>query len=350
MTSGRAVSKIDRTGLALFVLLIAWVGLSALSSGRSPLDPLLTILLCGIAFALGRAATHFLAPWVVPAAVVVLGYAIFIESPVGTLSNLSARGFLGYTNAKAAFFVQAAFAAGIIVAARRTPLVAALFLPAVALFYAVPVHARSLGAFVASTLLVPGLFVALAGRGRRAAVALAAVVALGAIATSVLLAREFADDRDSARESRLADRLDRGRVEVWVDAYRMLREHPGLGVGPAAFGDQSATASRERDLRWAHNEFLQLGAETGIIGLVLLIALHGWAFWKLWNAGTAAAAVAALGLSALVIQACADYLYHFPLLPATAAALVGSTSTANGASAVTPGPRSRVSDASEVRS
>jgi O-antigen ligase len=86
------------------------------------------------------------------------------------------------------------------------------------------------------------------------------------------------------------------------------------------------TAARERDLGWAHNEFLQQGAETGIIGLALVLALLGWVFWRLWNAGTAAAAVAALGLSAIVIHACADYVFHFPLLPATTAALVGSAS------------------------
>ena len=219
--------------------------MSGLLSGRSPRDALLTILLCGSAFALGRAVAYFLASWLVPAAVVVVGYAIFIESPASTLSHLSAQGVFGYANAKAAFFVQAAFAAGIIVAVGRTPLVAVLALPAVALFVAVPVHARSLGAFVSSTLLIPAVLVALVRRGRRVAIAIAAVVALSAIGASFLLARAFANDRDSIFESGIADRLDRGRVEIWADAYQMLREHPGFGVGPGGFADHSQTAARK---------------------------------------------------------------------------------------------------------
>jgi hypothetical protein len=161
---------------------------------------------------------YFLASWLVPAAVVVVGYAIFIESPASTLSHLSAQGVFGYANAKAAFFVQAAFA----------------------LFVAVPVHVRSLGAFVSSTLLIPAVLVALVRRGRHVAIAIAAVVALSAIGTSFLLARAFANDRDSIFESGIADRLDRGRVEVWADAYG------GSGAG-SRMGAQRVPATRSRD-------------------------------------------------------------------------------------------------------
>ena len=326
MTPGPVVPKFDRVGLALVALLIVWVGIAALVSGRSPRGTILTIVLTAVAFALGRAATRFLPPWVLPATVLVFAYAVFLESPGGTFS-LSVQGFLGYANAKAAFFVQAAFATAMIVAAVRSPVVAVISLPAIALFALIPVYSRSLGGFLSSLILVPALFVALVARWRRAAIVLAAVLAFGAIGTSLFLAREFADDRHSALEDRFAELLDRGRAALWADSYRLVREYPGFGVGPGGFAEQSPTAAAERDLRWAHNEFLQQAAETGLPGLVFLAALLAWLLWGLWRANTTPAAVAAFAISSLVAHACADYLFHFPLLPAMTVALAGSATS-----------------------
>lgn len=327
MTPRPVVSKIDRIGLALVALFLAWVGFVALLTERSPWAAIATIVLSTAAYALGRAGTRLLASWLIPAVIMLLASAVYLQSPAGTLSNLSSQGFLGYANAKSAFFVQAAFATAMIVAGTRTALVGVLSLPAFALFVMVPIHARSLGGFMSSVLLLPALIVAAFGQGRRAAIVLAAVVALGGVTTSFALAAEFASGRDSDMKRRIAERMDPGRAAVWADSYRLIRDHPVLGVGPGGFGENSPTAAEERDLRWAHNEFLQQGAETGLIGFALLAGLVAWLFWRLWNAGTAAAAVAALAVSSLVIHACAEYLFHFPLLPAITAALAGSVSS-----------------------
>ena len=320
------VPRVERVGLSLAAAFVLWTGFVALLSHRSPRGAVSTVLLSVAAYTLGRTGTKFVASWLIPAVIMVFAYAVFIESPSGTLSNLSSRGFLGYANAKAAFFIQAAFATALIAAGVRSPVVTLLSLPAIALFVMVPVHARSLGGFISSVLLIPGLVVAVIGKGARAAIALGAVVALAGISTSVVLAREFAGDHAPARSAKLAARVDEGRAAVWADAYRLLQDHPLLGVGPGGFAENSPTAVEEPDLRWAHNEFLQQGAETGLLGFALLVGLIVWLFWRLWSMGSAPAAVAALAVSSLVIHACAEYLFHFPLLPATTAALAGSAS------------------------
>ena len=87
---------------------------------------------------------------------------------------------------------------------------------------------------------------------------------------------------------------DAGRASVWADSYRIFVDHPLFGVGPGGFAETSPTAREERDLRWAHNEFLQQGAETGLPGFLLLLGLLAWLFWKLWSVGSGRAAVAAL--------------------------------------------------------
>jgi O-antigen ligase len=320
------VSRVDRVGLTLVALLGLWAEIAGLRSGRSAGGMILTIFLTAAAFAIGRAGARFAAVWLIPAAVVILGYSVFIHPPTEALGYLGGGEFLGYTNAKAAFFVQAAFGAAVIVATVRSPLVAVLSIPAIALFVLVPIHARSLGGFLSSLLLIPGLVIGMVGRAHRPTILLAVVLAFGAIGSSLFLAREFAVDPESGLGNRFADRLA-GRAEVWADSYRLLRDHPGFGVGPGGFAENSPTAVDDQDMRWAHNGFLQQGAETGVLGVALLVGLVAWVFFALWRAGTAPAAVAALAVSSLVIHACADYLFHFPLLPAISAGLAGSATT-----------------------
>ena len=301
-------------------------------TARSSVGLTLTISVALGSYALGRVGARYVTEWLLPAVAMIFGYAVFIYSPTQALGFLGAGEFLGYTNAKAAFFVQAAFGAAVILATARSPLVAVLSIPSIALFLLVPIHARSLGGFLSSLLLIPGVLIGMVGRAQRATILLAALLTLGAIGASLFMAREFATDPVSDLESRFADRLA-GRSEVWADSYGLLRDHSVFGVGPGGFADNSPAAADEQDLRWAHNEFLQQGAETGIVGVTLLVGLVAWLFYALWTAGTAPAAVAALAVCSLVIHACVDYVFHFPLLPAIAAGLAGSTTTFRGKSA-----------------
>jgi O-antigen ligase len=103
-------------------------------------------------------------------------------------------------------------------------------------------------------------------------------------------------------------------------------EHPVLGVGPGRFAEAAGPASADPDARWAHNEFLELGAETGIVGALLLLALFAYGFLRLHVVADASpvAPLAATSLAVLGIHAAYDYILHFPAVPMAAAALVGA--------------------------
>jgi O-antigen ligase len=99
------------------------------------------------------------------------------------------------------------------------------------------------------------------------------------------------------------------------------------GIGPGRFAAESEVAQRDQDARWAHNEYLQQGAEEGLLGLVVLVALVGWGFLRAWTSPSPDA-VTALGVAALgivAIHASVDYIFHFPAIPVAAAALLGAT-------------------------
>ncbi|MFA5139232.1 MAG: O-antigen ligase family protein [Elusimicrobiota bacterium] len=118
----------------------------------------------------------------------------------------------------------------------------------------------------------------------RSSGALVVTVAAGA-ALAALLA--FGTSR-----SRTAS--DAGRVEVWKTALRTAVAHPVLGVGPDAFEIGLRRHRTERLVALvgpgggqadAHNEFLQIAATMGVVGLLA----YGFLLWSL-----AAALVSAL--------------------------------------------------------
>lgn len=73
-----------------------------------------------------------------------------------------------------------------------------------------------------------------------------------------------------------------GRMEVWRRGIGYMISHPILGVGarcfPVAEGELSPLAARQEygiGLKWsaAHNSYVQVGAELGVLGLILLLQL-----------------------------------------------------------------------------
>ncbi|HEU4463786.1 MAG TPA: O-antigen ligase family protein [Gemmatimonadota bacterium] len=311
--------------MALLAVLVYWVGFSAILATRPPWDMLSALGLCLAAYVLGRLTSRHVTPWALPAAVVVAALAVVLRSPAGSFSHLSAQGFLGYSNAKAAFFVQAAFATVMVFARNRSWKVGACLLPVLVLFLAIPVSSRSLGAFLSSLVILPAIYVAVFRRGHRPLMISAIALVAFAVLSSVSLGRAFSNGISGERESRAAEALDPGRARAWGDAYGILSDRPVLGVGPGGFSLASGNALFESDLRWAHNEFLQVGAELGVVGLLLVLGLFAWTFMRLSSPLAGSSTVAALAVAALALHASVDYLFHFPLLPAVTLALVGST-------------------------
>lgn len=83
---------------------------------------------------------------------------------------------------------------------------------------------------------------------------------------------------------------DVGRVEVWKRGIGYTRKHPVFGVGLANFPVAEGTLApraREGDPRWtrrsaAHNSFLQVTAETGLVGGLLYLVMLGTAFVRVF--------------------------------------------------------------------
>jgi len=64
---------------------------------------------------------------------------------------------------------------------------------------------------------------------------------------------------------------DSGRFELWDISLRMIKEHPLLGNGIGTFMALFRSFSPLRSISYAHNCFLQLWAEAGLIAVVFFI-------------------------------------------------------------------------------
>jgi len=78
-----------------------------------------------------------------------------------------------------------------------------------------------------------------------------------------------------------------GRLQIWGRGIGYMLQHPVFGVGPGNFqtaeGTLSPLADRQQfgvGVRWnaAHNTYIQVGAETGVVGLLLFLVMIGGAF------------------------------------------------------------------------
>jgi O-antigen ligase len=163
----------------------------------------------------------------------------------------------------------------------------------------------------------------------------AALGVLVAVASIGHVAREIAQTRASAASS--------DRAHEWAAAFDLARRHLLLGLGTARFllhwqvGTSVFTAS------FAHNEFLQLFTQDGVLGLVVLVVGLAAVLVHLarrrdqpssWPADAALA-----GLVALLVQSSLDFLWHLPVIPVLMAVVL--------ALAMTPAPPRREPLASE---
>jgi O-antigen ligase len=82
------------------------------------------------------------------------------------------------------------------------------------------------------------------------------------------------------------------RLAHWQAAVDMWADHPWLGVG---FGNYEAAYPDYALPKWplalghAHNYYLNIGAETGMLGLIAYLGLWGAALWQVWRSAHKAA-------------------------------------------------------------
>ena len=79
------------------------------------------------------------------------------------------------------------------------------------------------------------------------------------------------------------------RISLWKETVHYISDHPWLGTGIGTFGDyypQYKSMAEMRSAEFAHNEFLNIWAETGLFGLlvcwwlVILLFRHGFTLIK----------------------------------------------------------------------
>jgi O-antigen ligase len=308
----RAVEvRVNVAGVALVLATAGWLLLSAGDRGSAgPVVGLLVLSSVGYlaAFAVGRLLTPLL-----PAALVVgaAGAAVFLST--------GPRGPLGYENANGVFFVLAAVAALMIWAAMPRQLLGVVALVVGVLFGILPLADDVLTSAV-TFVFVAGIAVAALRGQARGAVMVSAAAFIAVLLGTIVLGLTY-----SGQSTRLTSALTERRLELWHDALVIVGEHPAAGAGLDRFEELSPTARSDRDARWAHHEFLQLGAETGVPGLALLVSLFAWGFVRLAvGRSSTGGAIAAGGLAAAGMAASVDYVFHFAAVPIAAAVLLGA--------------------------
>jgi O-antigen ligase len=181
---------------------------------------------------------------------------------------------------------------------------------------------------MAAAALVAGVTVAVgASHLRSRQLTLALAVAVVAACTVLAVGGRGGDAAPTVTSARLTiaspDRAAAARAALRIAAGRPL-----TGTGPNRAVFTWVQDSRRVTSRYAHNEYLQVLAELGFIGLALLVVLVASMAWTVWRGrpeapSTAVWAGAAAGLAALAVHSALDFLWHLPAIPLVGAVLAG---------------------------
>ena len=323
--AGRARWRVDLAGLWLAAAAAGWTYVAAARSGGDP-GPVAGMFLASAAALVAARLLGSAGRGLVPAAVVAVAALLVLRAPDDLLRTAPLSGPFGYNNATAGFMVQAAVAALMLATlVRWAPVRLAAVAGAIA-FGIIPFAIGSLaGAIPLVVLAVASL--AWSRGGPRAAIVAAGAVFGAALAATVVLGALYGGGERTSRVDRAIDEtLSERRVVLWHDALAIMGEQPLAGVGPGRFREVSPTALDDRDAVWAHQGFLQQGAEQGVVGFALLTLLFSWGFARLWTRRHpgALAVLGAVALAVLGIHASIDYVLHFPAIPIAAAGLLGT--------------------------
>lgn len=214
-------------------------------------------------------------------------------------------GPLGYANANAALGVQlAALAALLALDARGLSRILLLVAAALSAVVVWPTHSDA--ATIALVPLLAAIVVALTIQVRRrwwsVTVGAVSVVAAAASVTVLAILPSWPGWFTAA--------LSQTRHALWRDALKLWAEHPVVGAGPGAFQRFSPLAKNPEHAT-AHMSLLQIGAETGLIGVLLFTALIGFGFAMAARGCPAATLVMSAALAALLIHSFVDHILEF---------------------------------------
>jgi O-antigen ligase len=212
-------------------------------------------------------------------AVISAAYGIAVPTDPHATERLS--GAAGNANEVASALVAATALAGALAASLRDQpalrLIAAIGVPLCAYSLVLTVSRGGLVAFGASLLAA----IALGGRWRGRVIVITAIAVIGCVTYFAFFAPEAARNRVTTVEG------GTGRTDVWTVGWRMVEHDPWRGVGAGNFATSSVhyllqPGSIKRDdfivdtPKVAHNMYLEVLAEIGILGLVLFLSILGF--------------------------------------------------------------------------
>lgn len=306
--------RLDGIGVALAVLFALWVSLSAQGGHGHPGPVLLLLFGLVISTAVGRVLSR--RPGLVSRLVALGVVGALVLTWPGVLAAGGAP--LGYANGNATLSALGLIAA---LGAARAELEVATrrsWIGLAALLGALTVATGSVAGVLAlaAALALLGLSAVTRWAGFAVAGGLVAVSLTVGVTTAVALGSDVGG---------IGGRVD-VRGELWAAAADFARDEPVTGIGPGQFAAQNPV-SADADLRWVHNEYLQVAAELGLVGLALLAGLVGWAWATLWTTARdqpATAAVAAAAVTVVGLHAAVDHVWHLPPVVLTGSLLLGA--------------------------
>jgi O-antigen ligase len=126
------------------------------------------------------------------------------------------------------------------------------------------------------------LLLAIVGGGRRR---ILIMILLVAIPTAVIIAPDFSARMKDVPSNELTSSLPNSRVAIWRTALEIFIHNPLLGVGPENF-HESYIEYRElrygHDYSHAHNDILNVAAESGVFALLIFLILWGVMMYYLY--------------------------------------------------------------------
>jgi O-antigen ligase len=167
------------------------------------------------------------------------------------------------------------------------------------------------------------------GKAQTASAIAAVVVILAAIALGVIwigaepVINRIATGDPSSSDLSKTQTFYSVRGEIWENTWTMIRHNPLMGVGLGAYETAYPIYARENGMQGvtaeAHNDYLQILADTGVIGGILAL----WFIWALFraiargvrSADPLMAAIAlggGAGIFGLLVHSLFDFNLHLP--------------------------------------
>jgi O-Antigen ligase len=325
-TRGVAEAVVDRVGLIVVGLLVAWTAVAAMVAGVAPM-PVIGAQVAVVGALVGARLLARWGRWLVPAAAVGVAATIAVMDVNAVFEPAPRSGPFGFSSITGAFFAQAAVAGLMLAVVGAAPLLRLVGALVAGYFALVPLATKTRSATILLIVLSGWALLATTHRRRMVFIRSCRWMIVIAIAGTLLIGAAYTSQADASPLTRLAsDVVTARRVALWHDAVVLMVNHPLTGVGPGNFDSFSPVARSDQDEQWAHNEFLQFGAEIGVAGFLLLSAAFVWGISRLLIRHPLDS-VAALGAAAVTIvgvHASIEYVLQRPAVPVVAAALLGT--------------------------